>query len=120
VSGFSTNLAPGKPGGLISRADHLLGSVSGAPASLAADNMIRALYSRIDRTRHAIIASGGVFTGADLYRKLRLGASLVQFMTALVYDGPFAARAIPRQLAQLLARDGVRNVPDIIGIDSRK
>jgi dihydroorotate dehydrogenase len=120
VRGFSTNLAPGKPARLISRADHLPGSVSGAPASNASDNMVRALYQRIDPKRHSIISSGGVFTGQDAYRKLRLGASLVQILTALIYEGPFAARTISHQLAQLLARDGVTNLCDIIGIDSRK
>ncbi len=111
VGGFSTNLAP---------AGSRPGAISGLPASAAADAMIRNLYQRIDPARHSIISSGGVFTGQDAYRKLRLGASLVQILTALIYEGPFAARTISRQLAQLLARDGVTNLCDIIGIDSRK
>ena len=55
------------------------------------------LYRRMDRDRYAVIGSGGVFTATDAYRMIRLGASLVQLYTALVYDGPGVARRITRE-----------------------
>ena len=60
----------------------------------------------MDRKRHAIIGAGGVFTAEDAYAKVRLGASLVQVLTALVYEGPGVVRRINAGLAALLARDG--------------
>jgi dihydroorotate dehydrogenase (fumarate)/dihydroorotate dehydrogenase len=119
VSGFSVNLPVGKPAGLRTPgADRLPGAVSGAPAQAAADRTIAELYRRMDRTRHAVIGSGGVFTARDAYRKIRLGASLVQLLTALVYEGPGVARSIHRELPDLLARDGFRTVADAVGADA--
>lgn len=103
VTGFSINLPAGKPDGLAAAAD-MPGAVAGAPAAAAADRTIRELYRRMDRTRYRIIGSGGVFDAADAYRKIRLGASLVQLLTALVYEGPAVAAMINRGLARLLER----------------
>jgi dihydroorotate dehydrogenase (fumarate)/dihydroorotate dehydrogenase len=119
VSGFSVNLPAGKPAGLRTPgADRLPGAVSGAPAEAAANRTVRELYRRMDRTRHAVIGSGGVFTARDAYRKIRLGASLVQLFTALVYEGPGVVRSIHRELPDLLARDGFGTVADAVGTDA--
>ena len=120
VTGFSVNLPPGKPSGLATPASQLgamPGAVSGPAAAAAADRTLRELYRRMDRSRYRLIGSGGVFTAEDAYRKIRLGASLVQLMTALVYEGPGVAAAINRGLARLLEADGVRHVGDVVGVD---
>jgi dihydroorotate dehydrogenase len=120
VSGFSVNLPPGKPAGLATPADALAGmpgAVSGAPAATRADAMIRGLYRRMDRKRYCIIGSGGVFDADDAYRKIRLGASLVQLMTALVYEGPGVVAQLHVGLARRLAADGFGHVADAVGTD---
>jgi len=117
VTGFSINLPAGKPEGLAAAAD-MPGAVSGAPAAAAADRTIRELYRRMDRTRYRIIGSGGVFDADDAYRKIRLGASLVQLLTALVYEGPAVAATINRGLARLLERDGFAHVSDAVGVEA--
>jgi dihydroorotate dehydrogenase len=58
-----------------------------------------------------------VFDGASAYQKIRLGASLVQVLTALVYEGPGIVSRILRELDALLARDGFKNTADAIGVD---
>lgn len=78
---------------------------------------IRMWYGRIDPTRHALIANGGIRSGADAYAAIRAGASLVGLVTALVYEGPGLARRINAQLAALLARDGFANVAGAVGAD---
>jgi dihydroorotate dehydrogenase (fumarate)/dihydroorotate dehydrogenase len=121
VAGFSVNLPAARPAGMSTPAralDRLPGAVSGAPAAAAADRTIRDLYQRLDPTRHAVIGSGGVFTAVDAYRKIRLGASLVQVLTSLVYEGPGVARDIHAGLAALLERDGFHNVSEAVGADS--
>jgi dihydroorotate dehydrogenase (fumarate)/dihydroorotate dehydrogenase len=121
VSGFSVNLPTGKPAGMSTPDAELAalpGAVSGAPAEAAANRAIHGLYRRIDRTRHVVIGSGGVFTAADAYRKIRLGASLVQLLTALIYEGPGVVRAINHELSELLDRDGLGSVKEAVGIDS--
>jgi dihydroorotate dehydrogenase len=60
-----------------------------------------------------------VFTAEDAYAKIRIGASLVQLLTAMVYEGPLLARRIALGLAQLLERDGFKSVNDAVGVDVR-
>lgn len=118
VSGFSVNLPSGKPAGLTTPASQLArmpGAVSGRPCTAAADRTIAELYRRMDQRRYRIIGSGGVFTAADAYRKIRLGASMVQLMTALIYEGPGVVPIIKRGLADLLKADGCHHVGDAVG-----
>ena len=62
--------------------------------------------------------TGGIFNGADAYEKIRAGASAVQIYTALIYEGPGLVKRIKLELAELLKRDGIHSVTDVIGIDS--
>jgi len=94
------------------------GSVS-APVALGwTQATIREWYRRIDRKRLALIGVGGISSAEDAYRTIRLGASLVQVYTALVYQGPAVVRAIKRGLVRLLERDGLRNIGDAVGVDN--
>jgi dihydroorotate dehydrogenase (fumarate)/dihydroorotate dehydrogenase len=122
VCGFAVNLPPGKPASLTAPPELLAnmpGAVSGRPCEEAVNRTVAELYRRIDLNRYSIIAAGGVFTAEDAYRKIRLGASLVQLLTALVYEGPGVVKTICRGLAVLLERDGFRRVQDAVGVDRR-
>jgi dihydroorotate dehydrogenase len=72
----------------------------------------------MDHDRYTIIGSGGVTSGADAYRKIRLGATLVQLYTTLIYQGPGAVQRITRELAALAARDGLTALSDAVGVDA--
>jgi dihydroorotate dehydrogenase len=117
VSGYALNLAPIKPAGLKSPREiwDRPGAISGEPIERMINEAIWNFYSRMDRKRYRIIAAGGVFSGEDAYRKIRLGASLVQILTALIYEGPGVMAAINRNLARLLERDGFRSVVEAVG-----
>jgi dihydroorotate dehydrogenase len=95
------------------------GAVAGPPSAPLLDTCLRECYRRMDRRRYALFASGGIATGADAYRKIRAGASLVSLYTALIYDGPLAVRRVTRELLRLLERDGIKRVADAVGIDNR-
>jgi dihydroorotate dehydrogenase len=121
VSGFMFNLPPVKPEGMRTPEQiwrKVPGAVSGPPAAALADFCIRETFRRMDRKRHVLIGAGGVSTAEDAYAKIRLGASLVQLLTALIYQGPGVVRAITLGLAQLLTRDGVKHVRDVVGVDA--
>ena len=94
------------------------GAVSGRASAAAADRTITELYRRMDRSRYRIIGSGGIDTAQDAYRKIRLGASLVQLMTAMIYRGPGVAAEIHRELDRLLEADGFENIEHAVGVDS--
>ena len=118
VSGFVFNLPPGKPDTLVTPANVLEdkpGAVSGKPVEDLINDCIRELSRRMDRGRYRIIGAGGVFSAEDAYEKIRLGASLVQLMTALVYEGPGIVKTINRGLARLLERDGFATVGEAVG-----
>jgi len=72
----------------------------------------------MDRKRHVLIGAGGVSSAEDAYAKIRLGASLVQLLTALIYEGPGVERRITEGLAELLVRDGVTHVADAVGVEA--
>jgi dihydroorotate dehydrogenase (fumarate)/dihydroorotate dehydrogenase len=91
------------------------GAVSGRPSEAAANRTIAEIYRRIDPKRYAIIGSGGVFTGRDAWEKMRLGASLVQLLTALVYVGPGVVRRVCRELAEIAHREGVHDLIQVVG-----
>ena len=114
VSGFSVNLPPGRPAGL-ALPNGMPGAVSGRPSAPAAERTVAELYRS---GRRPVIGSGGVFGADDAYRMIRLGASLVQLYTALVFEGPGVVRRIASGLAALLARDGLARVGDAVGLDA--
>ena len=120
ISGFMYNLPPGKPQTIKTPSavwSSWPGAVSGKPFAPLADECIRETYRRMDRKRYQIVGSGGVFTPEDAYRKIQLGASLVQILTALVYEGPGIVRRLTTGLAELLRRDGFSSVTEAIGCE---
>lgn len=90
------------------------GGLSGAPLAPLA---LAALTAFRTSSGGAIplIAAGGIASGADVYARVRAGASLVQLYTALVFEGPALVRRIVRDLDALLARDGFASVDDAVG-----
>ena len=90
------------------------GGLSGEPLRSLAQAQLSAFRSA-SGGGIALIAAGGIASGADAYARIRAGASLVQLYTALVYEGPGLARRIVRDLAALLAREGFRHVDDAVG-----
>jgi dihydroorotate dehydrogenase (fumarate)/dihydroorotate dehydrogenase len=120
VRGFGINMPPGKPAPLMTSAERLSsmpGGVSGGPCQAIMDRAGADLYRSMDRKRYSIIGTGGIFDATDAYRKIRLGASLVQLLTAFVYEGPGIVRRITAGLDELLARDGFGNVAEAVGVD---
>jgi len=93
------------------------GGISGLPVQKLSDEMIAHIYKK-EGKRFIIIGSGGIFTAEDAYRKIRLGASLLQIITGMIYEGPQVISEINRGLAILLTRDGYKNISEVIGIDA--
>jgi dihydroorotate dehydrogenase (fumarate)/dihydroorotate dehydrogenase len=91
------------------------GGITGPSLRAPTNAAIRAWYARIDRSRHALIGTGGIGSADDAYETIRCGASLVQLYTALVYRGPALVVRINEGLARLLARDGLRSIAEAVG-----
>ncbi len=101
------------------------GGLSGGVLREKSYRVLRAIAERLEIGRSGgraggaepiLIAAGGIDSGAEAYRRLRAGASLVQVYTALIYQGPSLARRINRELSALLERDGLA-IGEAIGRD---
>lgn len=94
-----------------------VGSFSGKPTEKRSNELIKLAFQKYGK-KLTIIGCGGVFSGKDAYRKIRLGASLVQFITGLVFEGPQLASQINLELSALLKKDGFKHISEAIGIDA--
>jgi dihydroorotate dehydrogenase len=118
VRGFSINLPPGKPPGMsvaLERLRPMPGAVSGRPCEAAANRAIADMYQRMDRRRYIIIGSGGIFSAEDAWRKITLGATLIQCLTALIYRGPGVVAEICEGLARIAERERVSCIEEAVG-----
>ena len=73
------------------------GGLSGLPIKKRATEMVEYI-SQKTKGSITIIASGGIFTGADAAEKIEAGASLVQVWTGFVYEGPAIVKNICKYL----------------------
>lgn len=63
------------------------GSFSGLPAKQRSNELIKLAHGHYGK-KLVIIGCGGIFTPEDAYEKIRLGASLVQLITGMIFQGP--------------------------------
>jgi dihydroorotate dehydrogenase len=107
-----------RPYSLCSTAKGEAGGLSGRPLMGPSTRILAELY-KATGGKVPIIGTGGIFTGADAYRKIRAGASLVQLYSGMIYRGPGIGAAVPRELAACLKADGFKSAAEAVGVDSR-
>jgi dihydroorotate dehydrogenase subfamily 2 len=90
------------------------GNFSGKPVESKSNELLGFIYKKYHE-RFILIGVGGVFTAEDAYKKILLGASLVQLITGMVFMGPQQIGLINKNLAKLLRRDGYKNISEAIG-----
>ncbi len=90
------------------------GYFSGLPTQKRSDELIALAYKYCG-DKLLIIGCGGIFSAIDAYRKIKLGASLVQLITGLIYEGPLLVTQINSELPALLKKDGFKNISEAIG-----
>lgn len=91
-----------------------MGGLSGPALMTRSTEQLKRIY-QITRGRCVLIGCGGISSGRDAYEKLRAGANLLQLYTAFVYQGPWVIKRVLTELKQLLERDGVKSLQEIIG-----
>ncbi len=95
------------------------GGMSGKIVDDLSDRLIEYVFRQVGK-EYVIIGVGGIFSAEDAYRKIRKGASLVQLITGMVFEGPQLIGAINHGLVGLLKRDGYQNITEAIGVDVRE
>ena len=73
------------------------GGLSGKPLQKRSTEIIQYIHEKTNG-QLPIIASGGIFNGADAQEKLSAGARLVQVWTGFVYEGPSIVKNIAAHL----------------------
>ncbi len=95
-----------------------MGNFSGKPCFTGSNRLISFAYKNYSE-RFIIIGVGGIFNAQDAYAKIKAGASLVQMITGMVYQGPSIIGQINKDLVRLLKKDGFENISQAIGADHR-
>lgn len=90
------------------------GNFSGKPTFKRSNELIRLAYKNYSK-RFVIIGCGGVFNACDAYEKIKSGASLVQMITGMVFEGPQVVAQINSGLSDLIERDGYKNISEAVG-----
>src|SRR3989338_3768276 len=90
------------------------GNFSGKPTEKRSNELIALSYKNYGK-KLVIVGCGGVFSAQDAYKKIKLGASLIQLITGLIYEGPLLVSDINKKLPDLLKKDGFKNISEAIG-----
>jgi len=98
---------------------HVKGNLSGRPTWEKSNELISKTYLEYG-DRLTIIGVGGIFTAEDAYVKIKLGASLVEIISGVIFRGPQLAAEISDDLAVYLKRDGYAHISQAIGVDATK
>lgn len=93
------------------------GNFSGLPTQKRSDELISLAYKHC-KGKLIIIGCGGIFTAEDAYKKIKLGATLVQLITGLIFETPLLAAKINQELPGLLKKDGFKNISEAVGFDN--
>ncbi|MEK6854969.1 MAG: quinone-dependent dihydroorotate dehydrogenase [Nanoarchaeota archaeon] len=111
ISGFiCTNLTKkGKSGGF-----------SGKLVEKKANSLLSYVYKKTKNENYILVGSGGVSSAEDAYKKIKLGANLVQLITGMIYHGPSLIGEINQGLVQLLKKDNYSNISQAVGKNAEK
>lgn len=90
------------------------GNFSGKPTWSRSNELIKLAYQNYKK-RFVIIGCGGVFSASDAYYKIKLGASLIQLITGMIFQGPQLMAQINMKLPELLKKDGFKNIREAVG-----
>ncbi|MEH6403997.1 MAG: quinone-dependent dihydroorotate dehydrogenase [Sneathiella sp.] len=94
------------------------GGLSGKPLKNLSLTLLKEMYQATDGSV-PLVGVGGIGSAEDAYERILGGASLVQFYSAMVYEGPYLAQKMAVGLAALLKANGYSNVADAVGAAHR-
>ena len=93
------------------------GGLSGSPLKEISNKLIKKFYTEI-KDDFPIIGVGGISSGKTAYEKLKSGATLLQLYTGMVYEGPGIVKKIKSELIDILLKEKVKNIREIVGTSS--
>jgi len=94
------------------------GGISGKLLSKKAQDMVKYVYYKTEG-KFVIVGCGGISSAEDVYKMIKSGASLVQLITGMIYEGPQVVSEINQGLIKLLVKDGFNSVSEAVGVDNK-
>lgn len=94
-----------------------VGNFSGKPCEVRSNELIRLAYKKYGK-KLIVVGCGGVFSGQDAYKKIKLGATLIQLITGMIFQGPQVIAQINLELIDLLEKDGFKNIREAVGYEN--
>ncbi len=92
------------------------GGLSGTPTRKRSTDMIRHVYEQT-HGKLIIVGVGGTATAEDAYEKIKAGATLLEMITGMIFEGPQVVGEINQGLVALLKHDGYKNISEAVGKD---
>lgn len=93
-----------------------IGGISGNALTLKS----RAVFEELSKAffkKTTLISVGGIDDAQEAYRRIKMGASLVQVYSGFVFKGPSLCKSINSEIQEYLLQDGFMSIKDAIGVD---
>lgn len=94
--------------------DAVKGGLSGAPVRDLSTALIRKTYQAYG-DKLIIFGVGGILSVEDAYEKITNGASYIETITGLIFNGPGFVEELNGGIAKLLKRDGFTHLSQAVG-----
>jgi len=93
------------------------GGISGKAVEKRANELLAYLANKT-KGKYILVGAGGIFSAEDAYKKIKLGAHLVQLITGMIYQGPQLISEINESLVRLLQKDGYSSISQAVGTET--
>lgn len=93
------------------------GGLSGKPLFVASTRILAETFLRVER-QFPLIGVGGIDSAETAFAKIRAGASLVQFYSAMVFKGPGLVGEVKRGLDMQVRKAGLPRLDALVGRDA--
>ncbi len=90
------------------------GGISGKLLTQKSKELFKDLAKELHRDT-LLISVGGIDSAKEAYDRIKMGATLIQLYSLLIYKGPDMVRDINTGLIKLLKQDGYTNISQAIG-----
>ncbi|WP_332683649.1 quinone-dependent dihydroorotate dehydrogenase [Bosea sp. (in: a-proteobacteria)] len=112
-----SNTTVARPASLRGAAKAETGGLSGKPLFAPSTRMLAETFLRVEG-RFPLVGVGGIDSAQTAFAKIRAGASLVQFYSAMVFKGPGLIGEVKRGLATEVRKAGLPRLDALVGRDA--
>lgn len=92
------------------------GGISGLALQKRSREILQVLSENLFE-KTTLISVGGIEDGDEAYERIKLGASLVQVYTGMIFEGPRIVSDINKTILERLNEDGFKSISEAVGKD---